>query len=110
MTSYNRKLVRQSIKHWERMRDADDFEERPISSECPLCNTYGEHINCAGCPIAEAADASFCYRTPYIKAYNAFRNIEDDQYSKTKLAKWRKCADAEITFLKSLLKKKEKDD
>ena len=110
MTSYNRKLVRQSIKHWERMRDADDFEERPISSECPLCNTYGEHITCAGCPIAKAVKDYSCGGTPYTNAYGAFRDAKADPCSKTKLAKWRKCADAEITFLKSLLKKKEKDD
>ncbi len=92
--------LKASIEKWERNARAETPEAVTTGpSKCPLCKLFW-HINCEGCPVAVAVDATCCERTPYIKAeaLHYFWSIGD-----VTADAFRKAAQAEVDFLKSLL-------
>lgn len=102
--------LRASIAKWEQNVKAESPEQIELGPfNCPLCLLFwGE--DCNGCPAKEKTSKCGCDRTPYNKAHNTY----DDWISSyglgassesvaTNKAKWRKAAQAEVDFLKSLL-------
>lgn len=90
--------LRASIAHWERMRDGTTNEE-PVSDECALCQRFKP--NCVNletdelCPVFNATLHRGCHGTPFNDAYDAFYWHDRER--------WKRAAQREIDFLKSLL-------
>jgi len=89
-----------SVAHWERMRDDPGCGESLDSEGCALCVMFRPK-QCKGCPVHEKTGGAFCWNTPYSDARIAFFNWEKDQTDEN-LAEWRRKAQVEIDFLKSL--------
>jgi hypothetical protein len=108
------RALKASIKAWEgKKRRADPDKVSTGVDACPLCDVfYGPAgSRCQGCPIKERTGLIFCDGSPYEaahKAYAAWHKAAMEwglkpprtQWSKHE---WRKAAQAEIDFLKSLL-------
>lgn len=101
MTKKTLAALRASIRHWELMRDDPHGPERPTGDMCALCNLFLDK-ECAGCPVAQRAGHLMCKGTPYHYAHWLFYTIPLPD------ADWRRAAQAEIKFLKSLLPKQRK--
>ncbi len=91
-----------SIEHWERMakfRDVRQFNnESPYSDFCRLCLEFDD---CAGCPVENNTGHTHCRNTPWQSA--ALRQGDLIKVETPRDWKpWRKAAQAEIDFLKSL--------
>ena len=103
--------LRESISHWEAMRD-DWRSSVPNSENCALCRVYNHRENaifdCLGCPITNATGYRYCVNTPYEAARKLRRHLHSDSTSE-QLAQWHKAATAEIEFLKSLVPTEEKE-
>lgn len=100
------KALQASIKHWERMRDGKNYhDEVPDSKNCNLCIRFAKNGCCLGeelCPVHQKTGAPSCANTPYHDAHTEWYFRTD----KHRLSpEWRKCAQAEIDFLTSLLPK-----
>ena len=90
-----------SIAHWEAMlKDVPSLDQKPIASECALCLLFASEWNeeltedCKGCPVFEATGKTDCSGTPYFRAYKAWVKGEGSA--------WKKAAQEELDFLKSL--------
>ena len=84
-----------SIKHWEKNSQIESIDDAKCgTSHCALCQRF-YHKGCYGCPIAAKTGRDSCDGTPYVKANTAY-NQED-------LVAFKKAAQAEIEFLRSLL-------
>lgn len=73
--------LKDSIVHWERMRDNNPIEpmENPVGSYCACCKAYYNFSKyrrhrCNGCPIAEYTGYDNCIDTPWHGAFNAYAN------------------------------------
>lgn len=94
------KLLKESIAHWTRMRTDHTISETPFGTDCPLCSRYckSSYGKCEGCPVEEATGQANCAGTPWRVASNAwFHALRRNDSA------WRKAAQAEIDFLRSLL-------
>lgn len=96
--------LKASIKHWEENVAA----EHPASVTlgiiaCALCAEFRRN-DCNGCPVSVRTRGIACHGTPYGEAQGAYYRWRDDAPADeaAKLA-WRKAAQAELDFLKSLL-------
>lgn len=101
------KAIRESIAHWERMRDVRNTGEGPGSTNCPLCTRFHNwedrcERNAERCPIRRKTGRIECKKTPWGSAFNAWKDRKDD---KDTWNAWVKAADRMIRFLKSLLPK-----
>ncbi len=104
MNAKTLKALKASIEHWRRLRDNRFCGEYAGQDDCPLCQLFAAGFakhRCRGCPIDDKTKRN-CRNSPYTKAHSAFHN---DALSETA---WRKTAQAEIDFLKSLLPKRKK--
>lgn len=104
------RALQSSIEHWERMRNNPKCEEVPDAKDCHLCQIFtfanealSYSLRCNGCPVAERGRHPHCSGSPWSGAYCRWheRNLSSGSW-----ARWRKAADAEIAFLKSLLPKR----
>lgn len=101
------KAILASIAHWERMRDNLSYGERPDGKNCPLCQRAFENnqVNCEKCPVMRKTGLRGCYGTPWSDAHLAYIDAFAASPAKRKAALevWKKAAQAEIEFLRSLL-------
>lgn len=97
--------LKESIAHWERMRDGKQYPgEAPDAIHCALCKLYygdPEEPSCVGCPIFEKTGLVDCNGTP-------FRSARKWWYTRNKPkdfdeSEFKKAAQAMIDYLKSLL-------
>mgnify|MGYP000107807693 CR=1 FL=1 len=92
--------LQESIKHWERMRDNKALPgETPQAEWCALCQASKDEdgvITCKNCPVSHKTGLGNCNSTPYYEAHWAYLTHGLDS------PKFRKTAQAEINFLKSL--------
>jgi len=102
MTLETEKALKDSIAHWERMRDNKRYEihEYPSASDCALCKLFcfGKSYSCGGCPVMKKTGLRLCRNTPFQKAFLEFHGGTDER--------WIVAANEEIEFLKSLLPEK----
>ena len=105
--------LRASIKHWEENVAAVTPKEASMHPDsCALCQMFLDDEECAGCPVAEAGYPD-CRRSPWEDAFDAFISwtvavrLESQGRGNAKTAaapeNWRKAAQAELDFLRSLL-------
>lgn len=99
--------LKESIQHWERMRDGKQLQyEVPTADCCPLCDLYSpidadDCDRCIGCPVFFKTMRKSCYGSPYYEAYHAW------EWRFERPESWKPAAQSEIDFLKSLLPKDE---
>ena len=95
------KAVKDSIKHWENIRDGK--EEELGNENCSLCIHSG--IGCEGCPIPNKTKLADCEGTPYWK-WRKHISLSHPLYKGKRRVICDRCktlAQEEIDFLKSLL-------
>ena len=95
--------LRESIKHWEEMRD-DYRMSSPHANTCNLCKMFirGSARACLGCPVSEKTRMTGCVGTPFVMAQDAHYVLRISPNSMLEF-KWKHAAQIEIDFLKSLL-------
>ena len=94
-----------SIKHWEENLAAElPIRVKIYSPDCALCTLYlGD--NCEGCPVFERTGKKECADTPWSEAAKALQRwCIYKSMSGHPRAEFRKAAQAEVNFLKSLRK------
>ena len=114
--------LRASIKHWEENVAAEKpSEASALGSSCALCIKFNNRDGCEGCPVAEAGHPA-CAGSPWEDAYEtlalwraAVANEKEGHIglgaaiaamvpaSTEAPENWRKAAQAELDFLRSLL-------
>lgn len=77
--------LKDSIKHWENLRDGNDYRVGP--KHCALCTVFSKDV-CIGCPIHYKTGEGGCVGTPY---YDYTKNPTDENAQK------------EVDFLKDIL-------
>ena len=109
-STMNRKTLtalKKSIKHWEENVAAETaWDASTRASECALCAIFlynGTQTRCTGCPVREKTKRSYCNRSPYTKAHEAFSGWFRSPNSPEAKKRWSVAAKAELTFLRSLL-------
>ncbi len=97
------KALKASIRHWRANVRAIMPDQASVSeSDCVLCAQFISNSGCNGCPVKQRTGRMFCQRSPYMAARNAYlRWCGDDSLENRR--KWRKQAQAELDFLRSLL-------
>lgn len=90
-----------SIKKWEGILKG--IRHNLGMHDCPLCKLFNNaRYSCNGCPVKERVNRTYCEGTPYY----------DFMYGERKYGisskKYKKLAQKELDFLKSLLPKKVK--
>jgi hypothetical protein len=83
------------------------YDAKIKGEDCALCemfveNITGEMLMCKGCPVSERTGESNCYRTPWYMVRDALSEWKCDDCEETK-NEYKKLAQAELDFLKSLL-------
>lgn len=94
--------LRASIEHWERHAAGTPKPGETIyGHDCALCSLFVGHgkVMCQGCPVAEKMEVGGCCGTPYYRAKDAWLRAANSHES----VEFRKCAQEEVDFLKSLL-------
>ena len=101
--------LKESIQHWERLVSGDRLiGEIPNGEHCSLCTSFyntslivGDADSlCVGCPIKDHTGTSVCFNTPYREVLDTITDYSARQLNKKK---FKKAAEAELEFLKSLL-------
>lgn len=93
--------LKASIRHWEANVRAKTRMDASIGETgCALCVEFIKG-NCSGCPVKAKTGRSFCLRTPHHAARSAW--VTWGQSDAKSEDAWRKAAQAELDFLKSLL-------
>ena len=105
LTAYQKRalpVLDQSIAHWKRMAANEQEEgECPSAEYCACCGAFNPELgqdDCEeqGCPIALAVGDSICHRTPYARAYAAFKERgRGDPFDQTAL-------DEQVAFLEQV--------
>jgi len=113
----NNQLLLESIKHWERLQEytneEDILREGLSTQDCALCLEYNNVLiktkdnNCIGCPIATDTHKRYCKDTPYEPALKYYDTVYEGAL--LNISKWHKLCQAEIDYLKSLIKREVKD-
>ena len=107
--------LRASIKHWEEnVAAATPNEASTQPEDCALCRMFaiGARDRCGGCPVADAGYPG-CDGSPWGRAWEGLEiwraavDMEAQGRGNAKTAaapkNWRKAAQAELDFLRSLL-------
>lgn len=103
MNARTLKALRASIAHWRRMTVGRPREYETIGpDDCALCKLFHEKFGCMGCPVREHTGEKNCRSTPYVRAEYIFDLHGLSSYL------FRKAAQDELDFLKSLLPKRRK--
>lgn len=120
MDERTREALEKSIKHWEENVAAETPEQaRTAAADCALCEAFcirpRSSAACVGCPVYEATGEILCGDTPYNRADLALNTwVHSTGYGGEAAAdareSWRKAAQAELDFLKSLRPREEKTD
>ena len=95
--------LKASITKWEqnlKARSPYEVEISPVS--CSLCTLFHQD-DCEGCPVSEKTGQSRCFSTPFRAADLALTDWEEVDKNSALRDAWRKAAQAEVDFLKSLL-------
>jgi len=102
------RLLKESIAHWERMRDQDepDADEQPVSDHCSLCEEYLDQevsgtAPCSMCPISAHVSSNLCRHTPLNVAGPS--HLAWSALGITMRPQWRYKAQEEIDFLNRVL-------
>lgn len=94
--------LKASIKHWEKNVAAKRrIDASTVAKACALCCMFEiSDGSCAGCPVRNVSGQGGCNGTPFWDASDAY-----DAWSRGLGTRdeWRKAAQAELDFLKSLL-------
>lgn len=108
MNARTLKALQGSIEHWEENVAAEDIHDTSIGSRrCKLCHTFPSD-DCEGCPVAEKVGQPLCIGTPYEVArvrWNVWlrATLNNGLREEELKTEWRKAAQAELDFLRSLL-------
>ncbi len=101
MDTKTEKALRESIAHWERMRDGKRInQETPQGKYCSLCKLFyrrDELRQCEGCPVRRKTSHDTCLNTPWEAANVAFNLVGPDS------GIFKDAAAKMVDFLKSLL-------
>lgn len=102
MDARTEEALRASIKHWEENVAADCIDAVSVMSDnCALCQMFCDRYgSCEGCPVADRTEEDSCQGSPWGAAYDALHKWK---YGKGSHKGFRKAAQAELDFLKSLL-------
>lgn len=93
-----------SIQHWIENRDAETPGGVSLATkDCALCQMFRK-TDCNGCPVKERTGNMRCYGSPYYAADCAAEMWLFNPDSPEVEAAFRKAAQAEVDFLKSLRK------
>ena len=113
MNAETLEALKGSIEHWERLVDFENnpFEE-PFSDQCALCAMFfgpcekpddrEGNERCRGCPVFLKTGKILCRKTPYPNAALFFNYRFRDG------ATFKRHAEMELEFLKSLLPEDDK--
>jgi len=94
----------ESINHWKKNYDAvNPWDASTSPMYCALCMMFHKN-NCAGCPVSEKTQRTFCSGTPYSDADRKLQAWYEttDVDEKNLREAWRKAAKKELEFLMSL--------
>lgn len=83
-----------SIAKWEGIVAGTMTDER--DENCPLCHVFKQN-HCIGCPVRARSGRINCNDTPYVGCI-----LAEDEYG-GESEEYRKAAQAELDFLRSLL-------
>lgn len=94
--------LRDSISHWERMRDNIDCGESPYTGGCACCKHWYQ-TNCHRCPVRLRTGVPGCggVSNPYAEAQRAWENAS---YHDRPVSAWKAASQAEIDFLRETLR------
>lgn len=94
------KALKQSIAHWTRLSTGKPRKgETPTWVYCSLCKLYLNDKKCIGCPVQFQTKKISCDGTPYQEAFYTWKKFGIDSFE------FKKAAEKELGFLKSLLPK-----
>lgn len=100
--------LKESIAHWERMRDETNGPGESIGHKsCSLCRLYSTLDSfrsgccCDGCPVHQSTGKTFCQDTPYSDAFLAYKELGQPS------PEFKEAATEEVKFLKCLLPENE---
>lgn len=92
--------LRASIRHWEEnVEAATPWRARLGITHCALCLKFYSQ-GCVGCPVSEKTNKPSCRGTPYEEARTAHNLWQNSSEHHTT---WKRAAEAELAFLRSLL-------
>lgn len=97
MDETTRKALKGSIRKWVMIVNGTGIDDG--ADNCPLCRLFFDG-GCKGCPVAEATGDARCIGSPY----ELWSNIPEDESARSDRAI--AIAEAEVMFLKSLLRRK----
>lgn len=82
-----------AMEHWKYMQQNGISKlHRPTGTQCPCCVLFREN-DCASCPVALRAGASYCLNTPWAEAASSIKDGDHTHPS----------VQAEIDFLRTTL-------
>lgn len=108
------KALEASIAHWECNAKAVTFKAARVGwSHCALCGIFNQHkirplmVACIGCPISKGSKRrrQYCKNTPYLAAFKLYKQmaVSGNENYGPRMKAFRKAAQEEVDFLKSLL-------
>ncbi len=102
--------LKASIKHWEENINKRSPRDCNFGIDsCALCRMfrYNEYGSCHSCPVFQKTGLRFCRSTPYLAADQACGKwhtaCRAHKPSRAYRDEWRRAAQAEVDFLRSLL-------
>lgn len=102
--------LEQSIERWARLSLTTDVDTIEMGAMyCPLCKLYnddgygGLYNGCKGCPVKERTGYSYCLKSPYGIAHQAFTELGSNPTEEA-LTQFRTCCRNKYEFLCSLRK------
>lgn len=104
MDDETRAALEASIRHWEENLAAETPDGVSIGPDnCALCDMFlYDDVSCGKCPVAQRTGFGGCNYSPYENAEDALEDWDEYPNDEEYRATWRKAAQAELDFLKSL--------
>lgn len=94
--------LEESITHWEENVAAETWNKTHTGwGSCALCRSFFLK-ECQGCPVKMKTGKPTCEGTPYGFADDRLERWGEHRDSEYMRRRWRKAAQAELDFLKSL--------
>lgn len=114
MDADTRQALEESIEKWEINTTLSFGERRTGRRDCPLCTMFA-NINdlstkhCKKCPVYQRTGERYCDGSPYEElAVVSYDYMYGDETADNVEVRWKKVAEKEVEFLKSL-RPKEKE-